>query len=285
MKTIFNFVFSLLFLCLITSCEDEKSTCAEGNSNEEFIEWSFDDETFVLDFDHVDVYFADNRILNIYPISPELMDGPYENFWIKYDVLEESAHFSAGSFTEDKTFIGTNGDNLEMAVSPFSSKGDLICIQFDNGEFSGELRVVLDNIVKSGRVQGKVWLDENRNGINEADEDPLANVYLHLQTNSETLEEGKHDVYPLYYPTYGIKTDDNGRFTFNGVFVNYPIHLGFVTREDNHVTSANVGNDDTVDSDFNFSYKVNNRNVYTSDPFTLEEGSIKKDFGLGLFRE
>ncbi|WP_235295550.1 SdrD B-like domain-containing protein [Portibacter lacus] len=282
MKTPSKILICSLFLCYLCSCETEQSTCANDNSYEEFIEWSFTDETFELDFDHVDVYYADDRFLNIYPITPIPQDGPYNDFWIKYDVVEESAHYRAGSFTADNTFIFTYGSDLEMTVSSFFSTGDLICIQFDDGEFSGEVRVVLDKIVKSGKVEGKVWLDENENGINEPNESPLANVDLYLRTDSANLVEGIHDVYPIYYPTSRIKTDDNGHFTFNGVFVNYPIQVGYSTKEESNVTTANAGNDDTIDSDFHFTRETTYRKWYTSDPFIIEEGGIKKDIGLGI---
>ena len=283
MKTFSKIIFIVLFLVQLYSCESENSNCADDNSNEEFIKWSLNDVTADDDYDNIFVYYADDRMLYINAIPIELGDG--NGFGIIYDALEKSAHYCVGSFNHDSTFLHKCGINLEMTISSFSSTGDLICIQFDDGEFSGELRVILDKIVESGTVEGKVWLDENKNGINEPNESPLANVNLELITDSEILPEELVYLSPSYYPSHNVKTDENGHFVFIGVFIEHSIQVEFSTYDDIKPTTANVGNDDTVDSDFYLTRDIPDKKWYATDPFIIEDGDTKNDIGLGIIEE
>ena len=144
---------------------------------------------------------------------------------------------------------------------------------------------MLDQVVESGEVTGTVWLDENRNGIQDANESPLPNVVLYLETDIDNLQSGGLSANPVYYPTFNVETDENGQFTFSGVFVNHPIRVGYTNLEANNltVTSANEGDDDSIDSDFFVTRELFDRAFYSSDGFMVEESGSVNTIGLGLY--
>jgi len=284
MKTFSKYLFATLFLFHLCSCEKgQNSSCANNGEEEEFIQWFVNDETHIEDFDNVHVYFADDRMLYIsaQPTAAVAETG----LRIQYDMHEESAEYIAHAFNINDDFLFSRGSNLEMTVTEFSSEGDFICIDFDNGEFSGAFMVILNEIVESASVQGTVWLDENKNGLMEANESPLSNVELSLKTEFENLQDGNPDPNPNYYPTFSVQTDDNGQFTFNGVFVDHPIRVSFFTLNDPILSDANVGSNDSVDSDFTLAREIPDRKWYHTDVFTIGEGDTKDDIGLGIVEE
>ena len=89
-----------------------------------------------------------------------------------------------------------------------------------------------------------------------------------------------------YYPeslTLGNRTvsDANGEFIFTGVFVDYPLMIKYcVQHTSEQVSPVDVGDDETIDSDFYL--RFNPMNTYHTDGFIIEEGGEKTDIGLGI---
>jgi len=279
MNTLPKLLIAVLFLFFLSSCAEETSSC-EGN---ESIRWYVDGKTHALEFDDVHCYFADDRMLYISarPSINVLETG----LRIQYDLIGQTAEFIAHAFDNDDEYIFSRGSSLEMTVSTFSAEGDLICIEFDNGEFSGEFIVMLDGVVESASVKGTVWLDENQNGIMESSESRLSNVGLSLKTEFENLQDGNQDQNPNYYPTFSVKTDANGEFTFSGVFIDHPMRVSYFTLSDPTLSEADLGTNDTVDSDFYLARELTDRKWYHTDVFVVEEAGLKDDIGLGIIEE
>ena len=280
MKEISLTILSILVLLQIYSCDSENNVC--DDSNTESIEWSINDKAIIDTYDDFEVFFVDNNLLFILAQPNEIRDWP--GFAIWYDVLEESAEYSTGGKILNDSLKSAYGSNLEMTVSQFSDEGEFICIEFDNGEINGELRVKLDEIVQSGSITGYVWNDENENGIRESDESVVSNMDLamSLNTDSEHLPNGFQYYRASYYPNQTISTDEYGQFTIKGTFVNHPIQLRYISFDNQNVTKANEGNNDTIDSDFSLYREVLDTKYFETEGFIISEGGIKNNIGLGI---
>jgi len=288
MKTLPKFLVASLFMFIISSCgiEEPNNELQEpACGTEESVRWFVNSETHALEFDDIHVAFADARMLYI-SASPSV-DAPETGFKLQYDFVNESADYIALGFTDAEelssdTWLFSRGSDLDVTLTSFSSVGELICIEFDNGEFSGDLKVRLDKIVESATVKGRVWEDANENGIMEANESPLANVELSLQTDWDNPQLEFPCSNPVYYPNIGATTDVNGEFTFSGVFVDHPTRVSFITSDQSILSDHSQGNTSSVDSDFYLYREITDRKFYHTDVFFMNEGEIKSDIGLGI---
>lgn len=97
-------------------------------------------------------------------------------------------------------------------------------------------------VTKFGTVTGRVWHDVNKNGLQDKGEPGLADADISLW-EQPGVEMG------MYAPR--VLTDANGRFTFTKVpAYAWELSVSPMISMNSEITEWNVGDDDTIDSDF-----------------------------------
>jgi CshA-type fibril repeat protein len=111
------------------------------------------------------------------------------------------------------------------------------------------------------KIGNFVWLDSNRNGIQDATELPLKDIEVKLYNENREL-------------LAVTKTNDQGEYYFNEVFAgNY--YLKFTVPNGYSITTKGVGADKSKDSDVNTNGKTT--------LFVVEEGTDDLSIDLGLY--
>lgn len=136
-----------------------------------------------------------------------------------------------------------------------------------------------------GSVSGRVWLDTNGNGIQDAGEAGLANsnvTLLRLKIDAT----GTTSTYST-----SVTTDANGNYKFNLVDTAYSYAVEYDLPHDSKSSPADVGTNDTKDSDatyggyeatHGFQYGYDDHGYSRTSAFTLKAGEnkIKVDGGV-----
>jgi len=222
----------------------------------EYIRFTIDGTPFAKPLEQIEVFVADDRILYIYAYHKfDSGNNDPSTLLIKYDIVDEVAI------------------NSEVYMS------------FDNGVFKGELNVFIDDLIESGTISGKVWMDENENGLQDTNESPIPGKRISMTYwppgDFIFLSQAGYSLYPQPINQANfVYSDNQGNFEFKGVFTEKLSRLTFQSDSGETVTIENVGNDDTLDSDFYD--RFNTVDQYNTDDFILEAGGVKTDFGLGL---
>lgn len=267
---IFDINQPIIDLGAITVCE---------NIADEFVSIFIDDKALVINFEDLDVILADNEILYIWVYAENDSSGlAPTSLLIKYDLNQNIAQYVCGGYDLNQDWIATDGEGLTMNVSPFTNVGELITISFDNGEFRGNFQLFLDKIVTSGVVQGKIWMDENENGIRDVGELPIAGKELTIRPALGYSSS--------YYPmelgdNFSAVSDIDGNFTFSGIIVGEEHDIYYFKEIGEEISPANLGSDDSIDSDF-ISGSSSNPDFFKSGFFLVEEGGDYTNFGLGI---
>ncbi len=115
--------------------------------------------------------------------------------------------------------------------------------------------------VQLGSIGNYVWLDNNKNGIQDADELPLSKVVVQLFNNSNKLVKS-------------TKTNSSGEYEFKDIpagkyYVKFTVPSGY------SVTKKSQCSDNTKDSDANSNGKTA--------LFELEAGQNRNDIDMGLY--
>lgn len=249
----------------------------------EYIRYLINGESHVRPLDQIEAYVADDRILYIYAYDEydPIAIGP-SSLLFKYDIMDGVAQYYARGYNAIGEYFIKSGDDLEVEVSDIGDVGSFVTLTFDNGEFEGELKVYIDEYIESGLISGKVWLDENENGIQDSNEQGLAGrrismLYLPVPN---FLNAAGYSLYPQPINQANfVYSDNDGNFEFNGVFVQKISRLTFNAEGGDGVTIHNAGNDN-IDSDFYD--RFNALDQYDTDDFILEPGEEKVNFGLGI---
>jgi len=270
----FNTNQTIVDLATIIICEE---------ITEEYIHYFINNETHNLPLNQFSIFYADDRMLYINAYAEYVPNVTGPNFLIIYDTDQEIAQYYVVGFKANNDWLATEGMDLEIDISGFSQEGDFISITFDNGVFRGDMSVALDKIVESGTVSGVVWHDENENGIRDAGEEPLEGKKMKMSYQGIGFPFDNYLYGTSYYPQplntpQFVFSDNNGNFTFTGVFVEEEIRVYYSGESGEELTIDNVGNDDSVDSDF-FETAIGQ---YNSDTFILDNGGERTDIGLGL---
>ena len=143
-------------------------------------------------------------------------------------------------------------DGLEVTVTEMGGVGEMVrgtmtgTMAPDQSlpaiDIEAEFQFYLDEAFNTGAVEGKVWHDENRNGIREDDEAPLKGITM--------LLEGPDFQFSPYYPENDNSvTGDLGEYVFEGLAPGDDYGVQWFPEPGFRVTQANQG-DDSVDSDF-----------------------------------
>ncbi len=210
----------------------------------------------------VEVYYWKDGVFSLWAdtfsdVNPETgKDGhwtlciPPGDFYVQYSAIPDGMvavkdHF--GNDELDSDIDEFNGQNTTQTYTVTSGQTDL---SIDAGFF------------EEARIEGKVWLDENLNGIREIDEPCLSDVGIEL-----------YDVDGTWLAS--LDTDEDGKYSFDNqrcreVYIKVFPPAGYM------LTGPNQGLEDT-DSDIDQSYGEN-----TSNSFTLESGGLVSNVDIGL---
>ncbi len=98
---------------------------------------------------------------------------------------------------------------------------------------------------KYSAIGDYVWIDENKNGLQDDDETPVPGVTVVLQSRKDSSS-------PWEYESYTV-TDENGRYEFHNLEssdrITKEYRVVFVLSETTKITTLNSGSDSTIDSD------------------------------------
>ncbi len=151
----------------------------------------------------------------------ELIIGDY---YVVFESLTD--HVFLQNESSDSQIMNTNG------------AGSTACVTVQNNETES----LNGGYTQLSSIGDYVWYDENRNGIQDEDENGLANVLVELKNIQNEL-------------VASISTNSNGAYFFNDL---YPAkyYLEFSPLENYLFTSADIGNDQ-LDSDVNGTFSFN----------------------------
>ena len=145
-------------------------------------------------------------------------------------------------------------DGLEVTVTEMGGVGEMVrgtitgTMAPDQSlpaiDIDAEFQFYLDEAFSTGSVEGKVWHDENENGIREDDEGPIRGMTMEL-TGPE------FEFNPFYPETDNSVTGDLGYYVFEGLAPGDNYIVQWIPEPFFRATQANQG-DDTRDSDFEF---------------------------------
>lgn len=125
---------------------------------------------------------------------------------------------------------------------------------------AGNAGICKDHRLQNSEIVGRVWSDENHNGVREENEQGIADVLVLLWIENEAIDK--------------TTTDAGGAYTFPEVMPNQTYTIQFEIHSGLRFSSQDVGEDDTVDSDVN-------RDTGLSLPFFMGMNeSIDIDAGL-----
>ncbi len=190
--------------------------------------------------------FAQN-LLNIDAVS--LGDNIAELYSMSTSTAFIFCDNDCNSITWDITELGTSiGDYLE---GTFEGEADLDSVVGSTVQVSGSFRAPIDYIGAGASISGMAWEDTNSNGIREAGEPPLENIYIGFDSQS-------------------TQTDADGQYSFTGL---KPGTYQVWMESNNPAGPVDQGGDDTIDNDFD---------GWNGVSVTLAEGENLENLDAGL---
>ena len=198
-----------------------------------------------------------------------------------------TSHAIADNASGDAFPFGGNG--LDLSVEANSENGGNLRV---GGAWYYTYRVRINNSVNSDAIRNvaiaigpggsvtnsitdslralvgdKVWLDANRNGIQDANEAPVAGIVVSLVDANGNLVLNDKDI------PYQVATDENGNYLFKGVRPG-TYQVVFDLPPYYTATVKDSGSDDAADSDIDA--------TGATAAFTLRGGEVKLDVDAGL---
>lgn len=140
--------------------------------------------------------------------------------------------------------IAGNCNNVTIAITQIGGEGDYVRGSFmgealdqdgNNQTIMGEFRVKIDYVGVGLSISGLSWIDVNEDGIRQTTEPSVANTSITLRKDNE-------------YRGF-VTTGSDGQYRFDCLI---PGNYSLIARSSQGyaLTTANVGSDDTIDSDF-----------------------------------
>jgi uncharacterized repeat protein (TIGR01451 family) len=182
------------------------------------------------------------------------------------DTLNVNAS-GAGAYTFANLIPGTftitvNASSLPANMQPVFGAGSVGSFAKTLALANSEANTSVDfGFVRPAMVNGRVWLDVNRNGQQDAGEPGLPDVVINLFTAQTTISAQSVETSgPISTTTSGA----NGVYAFSGIMPGQPYTLNFALPSGANWTTPNVGNPDTnsdVDANGN------------AGPFTVNSGA------------
>jgi hypothetical protein len=155
-----------------------------------------------------------------------------------------------------------NNDSTDSDIDPATGISE--CLQIDSGTVDLTLDVGMFNPAEDGIIGDRVWLDYDRDGIQDVTESGIAGIPVDLIYYSDHL-----------YVLASDTTDANGLYQFTGIpSANYQLHF-WLTDEYVH-SPQDQGNNDSLDSDVN-------PLTGSTEPFHLGIAEINNNWDMGLY--
>ena len=162
---------------------------------------------------------------------------------------------------------GSN-DSVDSDVDPDTGQSATFTV------VSGDDDVTIDaGLAAFGSISGRVWLDENEDGLEDGDEDGVPNISISLYLAGDDGEAGTSDDEFSKSST----TNVDGEYTLSGVvagtyYVRFALPAGLA------FTEKDVDDDDTIDSDAS-------RATGRTAAFDLEESGTITDVDAGALTD
>ena len=181
------------------------------------------------------------------PYRPQVTVGEDGRYF--FDRLEEGQYQVHFDFPDDYRAVkahmdlnDTQDSDVEMEITTDLNQGytPVIDLGYNTVDTTWDAGAYL-----LGSIGDYVWYDTNRDGIQDADELPVAGVPVILQQR-----QGSEDAWSFYEET---QTDENGYYRFDGLKsgpdsgYSYRVIFGFDVNE--ALTITNAGDDPALDSD------------------------------------
>ncbi|QNM06231.1 SpaA isopeptide-forming pilin-related protein [Qiania dongpingensis] len=222
--------------------------------------------------------FEDKNYSNYQDITTDKMDGPLPGTVVKlykvedgirqdtalreaivgddgryfFDELEAGQYQVFFQFPDGYTAV-ESPDGVKNPDTNLSDTDDSDCCIFENGDYTKGYTEIITlgyNTVdktwdaganKKGALGDYVWFDTDKDGIQDEDEEPIADVTVKLQYRMGDDDEWK------IYPGGVTKTDENGRYLFTGLKggEDYPIQYRVVFDFDDPNTTITITNSRT----------------------------------------
>ena len=169
------------------------------------------------------------------------------------------------NYTSTSAQVGGD-DTKDSDASPIT--GQTRSVTLAPGEFNPNLDAGF--IPKTAGLGDYVFLDANKNGIQDGGDSPIPGVVVVLLDGNNT-------------PIASTTTNASGFYSFTGLTPGVPYSVSFVTPANYTSTSAQVGGDDTKDSDANPITGQTRSVTLAPGEFNpnLDAGFIPKTAGLG----
>jgi hypothetical protein len=140
-------------------------------------------------------------------------------------------------------------DRLDSDANYHRGQTELTTLDAGENDLSWDLGLYLP-ILKD--INGRVWNDTDRDGIQDINENGVPNITITLVKNDILQISSEQTVTAITT----VISDENGSYIFENVEIGEPhhYHLVFDNRtlpKDYSFTKVDVGNDDTIDSDVN----------------------------------
>jgi len=241
-------------------------------------------ETYLVNDEIVHIMGYDDATKTRFDIQVELNEiGSTETSLVNilgFDDLNNSVYVGCSNFRNDCSLNVDFTSDPEMGM-PLTGKSyglisqDSISPEGTQGseyDIDASFRVNVDRVFNTGSIEGQAWVDENQNGIRESGELPLANANIYARRVDMMSVQLYGD------GTSYVKTDDDGKYSLNGLVPDVDYYLVFQQGLHYMPVEANQGGDDTVDSDFSF---VTNQG-YSTQIISFGEGETVSNIDLGV---
>jgi uncharacterized surface anchored protein/protocatechuate 3,4-dioxygenase beta subunit len=176
----------------------------------------------------------------------------YKDYSIKFTYPEGYYGVEANADSDGATFDPAKDSEFDSDVNLFEQSQDGSGADRTHGWIS-RIRLPQDTVTmtwdagarKYSSIGDYVWVDDNKDGIQDEGEAPVADVIVVLQSREDAESEWEYAGYTV--------TDENGHYEFTGLesseYLSKEYRVVFVLPEKTHITSLNSGTDITVDSD------------------------------------
>ncbi len=219
-------------------------------------------------FDNAEVSIVDDTFIHI-NAKDAINDHFVDMMYLKDP--NQSSDFQAYIQTQTSATQGgtaTGGTTYptpyaEFDPIPVYDIGDVVTGSTNRFEFV----LKVDKRINSAKLIGKMWLDGNYNGV----QDP----------NEIGVPDGVFMTSSIYRDQWFTTSDNNGTFEIQYLIPGQEYTLVYFAGDEfpKSPTDANVGSDETIDSDFTLTTP---QHFYHTRIFILEEGEIKTDLDLGI---
>lgn len=151
-----------------------------------------------------------------------------------FDLLPANNYFVSFDIEDDRLFtnpnLGNDSSDSDVTSSQLSGSTDIIILTADT-----DLTSVYAGYLEKADIGDQVWLDLNRDGLNDANEPGVKDIIVILVNQNGGFVEN-------------TSTDENGYYQFKNIDPG-TYSIQFRIDESYDYTSHNIGNDDNIDSD------------------------------------